>query len=1078
MTERVRRRKSKWDVVEETCDVPGETGQGNVSSAKAGEFIHNEVSQAEWNSSKRSEMDATTTLKINDKSDFLRWQNLSGNKDEMEVEKATANYNDIPKSITACGDYQKDNTSPGRSGRRRKDHSRSPEGGWNRSCRSRSRTPPHGLRCESEGWNERARSGSRVSTPPCNDFAAGKCMKGNQCRFSHDSGGQDGGFLEKIDPIMNTRSANTCYDFLKGYCSRGSSCRYAHQGAPVNNHEVRETTYKRIDVNASSVEDYRPDPRWTQGTIPCKFFASGHCRNGENCRFSHEVLRDDNNQQTNYPQYMVTMDRGFDGKILNEPDNDCRRTWETPKNILGGPTSRDRQSERDECVFTPWSSDEDVTNMGAPELSSHGKSSNTPSMEYNNQNPLHQNRNGQNFYPSNSGSGNTTGFSYQNSQPQNPSGVNSYPSNSHSTSTTNLGFNHQHLQPQHPSGKNIYPPNSESSNTTNMFNHYGSQTQISSSQNIRPPNSESAINTGMGLNHQTSQPQNPSGHNIYPPNSESSTATNMGLNHQISQPQIPSGQKIFPPNSESPTTINMGFNHQTPQPPISSGQNNYPPNLRSVNTTSTGFSRQISQPQIPSGQKVFPPNSESPSTINMGFNHQTLQPPIPSGQNNYPPNLGSVNTIGTGFNRQISQPQNPTGHNIYPPNSISGNTFSNMVPVSVQSFNHSGQSIYPPSNFSGNNMNQPSLQNFSINGQGQNLSGPSSEKLVEVNQNMPQMITVTPATRNTMTSEQVAQITNLSGLLPQLYAAALSSANASGFLPPLLNSGGVVAPVPSPFGQPNQVISSQSQPEPLKINMMATAVNPFQNGIISVETSQTPSNNSLLPFNGEVDGGNISKTESSDTKRLEQVANPEVKEMNEKEVDTIKEQEVSNGDEEIDADGHIDEGSGEKNKDLKGMRMFKSALVEFVKEALKPKWKEGQMGRDTHKTIVKKVVEKVTSTTKESQIPQTQHKIDQYLASCKPRLTKLVQIAYSFHVIRYLSSEEYSIQIRQCSGDETSVLHQIQDPQIEEMVVQQGEQNILAESQDSNLNSNVPQSFKSISSEFFFATTFGLYAWI
>ncbi|KAF6168964.1 hypothetical protein GIB67_038461 [Kingdonia uniflora] len=64
------------------------------------------------------------------------------------------------------------------------------------------------------------------------------------------------------------------------------------------------------------------------------------------------------------------------------------------------------------------------------------------------------------------------------------------------------------------------------------------------------------------------------------------------------------------------------------------------------------------------------------------------------------------------------------------------------------------------------------------------------------------------------------------------------------------------------------------------------------------------------------------------------------------------------------------------------------------------------------------------------------------------------------YLLRDLSSEGSSVQIRQRSGDETPVLHQIQDPQIEEMIVQQGEQNTLAESQDINLNSNVPLSPK------------------
>ncbi|KAK6114998.1 hypothetical protein DH2020_007267 [Rehmannia glutinosa] len=45
---------------------------------------------------------------------------------------------------------------------------------------------------------------------------------------------------------------------------------------------------------------------------------------------------------------------------------------------------------------------------------------------------------------------------------------------------------------------------------------------------------------------------------------------------------------------------------------------------------------------------------------------------------------------------------------------------------------------------------------------------------------------------------------------------------------------------------------------------------------------------------------------------------------------------------------------GGATKDEKGMRLFKNALVEFVKEILKPTWKEGRMSREDHKNVVKK----------------------------------------------------------------------------------------------------------------------------
>lgn len=91
------------------------------------------------------------------------------------------------------------------------------------------------------------------------------------------------------------------------------------------------------------------------------------------------------------------------------------------------------------------------------------------------------------------------------------------------------------------------------------------------------------------------------------------------------------------------------------------------------------------------------------------------------------------------------------------------------------------------------------------------------------------------------------------------------------------------------------------------------------------------------------------------------------------------------------ANGNDGVDDKKKGKDAKGIRAFKFALVEFVKELLKPTWKEGHINKDVYKTIVKKVVDKVTGSLQGGHIPQTQEKIDQYLSFSKSKLTKLVQ---------------------------------------------------------------------------------------
>ncbi|XP_062095753.1 protein FRIGIDA-ESSENTIAL 1 isoform X2 [Humulus lupulus] len=87
--------------------------------------------------------------------------------------------------------------------------------------------------------------------------------------------------------------------------------------------------------------------------------------------------------------------------------------------------------------------------------------------------------------------------------------------------------------------------------------------------------------------------------------------------------------------------------------------------------------------------------------------------------------------------------------------------------------------------------------------------------------------------------------------------------------------------------------------------------------------------------------------------------------------------------------GHSVEGVLER-KESKAQQQFRAALIDFVKELLKPKWSEGNLSKDAHKKIVKKSVEKVLSTLQPEQIPPSVELVKQYLASFRPKLEKLV----------------------------------------------------------------------------------------
>ncbi|EPS64428.1 hypothetical protein M569_10352, partial [Genlisea aurea] len=75
----------------------------------------------------------------------------------------------------------------------------------------------------------------------------------------------------------------------------------------------------------------------------------------------------------------------------------------------------------------------------------------------------------------------------------------------------------------------------------------------------------------------------------------------------------------------------------------------------------------------------------------------------------------------------------------------------------------------------------------------------------------------------------------------------------------------------------------------------------------------------------------------------------------------------------------------------KSLRLFKNSLIDLVKDLLKPTWKEGRMSREVHKTVVKKVVDKITGTIRTDHIPKTQDKVDHYLKHSKTKISKLVQ---------------------------------------------------------------------------------------
>ncbi|KAI8567726.1 hypothetical protein RHMOL_Rhmol02G0143800 [Rhododendron molle] len=87
----------------------------------------------------------------------------------------------------------------------------------------------------------------------------------------------------------------------------------------------------------------------------------------------------------------------------------------------------------------------------------------------------------------------------------------------------------------------------------------------------------------------------------------------------------------------------------------------------------------------------------------------------------------------------------------------------------------------------------------------------------------------------------------------------------------------------------------------------------------------------------------------------------------------------------------IDLKMDEEQKESKALRYFRAALVDFVKELVKPKWREGHLSKDAHKIIVKRAVEKVLNTLQPQQTPSTEESIKQYLSASEQKISKLVE---------------------------------------------------------------------------------------
>ncbi|KAK9097371.1 hypothetical protein Sjap_022868 [Stephania japonica] len=1012
MSERVRRRTSKWDLKDDSEHFPVGTREDSLWTGRAGELIQDAVPSSEWHSSRATGANDPKRAS---------WEPLPRNRGEPRSVNGRFDYNDGLRTGKAWDENQSYCTSmsPGLDGGRERNRSRSPRGGSGRLKRSGSRSPPYSYRGEYEGRNEMSRIESDASTPICKDFAAGRCRRGVHCRFLHhdnnnyevrrQSGSSRGenwrnrhereesfqfdSTEEQAGPSQNEIygrrenpyegnwekhggprkiSAERCNNFLKGKCFRGSSCRYVHDADIADDPGARERGHYRRDRSTSFGHENRREFDKIND-IPCKYFTSGNCFRGTSCKFSHDVIAQDNLEG---------------GKSRDERDHEMdveKRSWHGSKwTDKAGDSSPGIAEGRSTQSILGNNVDKPDSLWGSRKWSDCPvDSDNSP-----------QQTNGNSGRKS---SDNAEGRSFESSK---------WVDEVVKSDVINLSKSRSDFDGERVGNKSENEP---------LGDRKWKQEIIDLELSDSP---QQIIHIDDRVDGTVSD----------------STSSYYRWSHGLGAPN---------PSTGGPSWGDKPVDQDDKRPSQFFGANNGPNigrldlrdhgvllnenNMLSAGTNSETL--QTNQELQFLGSEISLRNERNIPTEGPGEQQHASTVAVKSTSTDADHvQLTSKHGNADGL---CSKNGNVITGSIKQPTEIPffANSLAAKVPLHGQSFSSKTRDeIQPLSSFIMNAIPSPSqtprVQVFDLNEQVDPVRQPSSSphhqtslkeqmiKMKDMNDKKSSEVTSRQEISLSVVSSKLeAPMTNISASLaqifgngqqlPQLYATLNSIP--TGLVPSNANSTGQVVPaVASTFANSNQVVESLKEYDPISDSIdMSKANVKFQpqeyiaNPIEHQEASQPLTSLKLSSSAGAINGVDVSNSgsmetatnnESQATKLLEPVADVTADEPNLDDADA-------------DADAQNDE-EGKRKKDVKGMRMFKFALVESVKEILKPKWKEGQMSKEAHKTIVKKVVDKVTSTFNGAHIPQTQEKIDHYLSYSKPKLMKLVQA----YVEKYLKT--------------------------------------------------------------------------
>ncbi|XP_074308615.1 uncharacterized protein LOC141643376 [Silene latifolia] len=883
----------------------------------------------------------------------------------------------------------------------RQHDSRSPRNGWAQSysrSRSRSRSPSHYLRRDPAG-NDRSRNRSGVSGKVCRDFVTGRCRRGSGCHFLHQDaqpydsrqpldhsppddwesrhrgvGGSRYSPVDTKDYAPRTeKSMHICSDFLKGKCRRGASCRYEHQDLVDDSfkedliddsHRDRDhfqknrDSYSHRNHDRQPVDDVHRDRDRDRDIAPRSRDTYSHRnhdrepadvyekrpiedvhRDRDNSNRSRDTFS--NRDHENRPADDVHRDR--DNALRNRDIYTHRNHDSEPSDMFDkrhvDNSHRDREtSQRSRDTYQ----NHDRGSAGRFEKGPVGDAYRDRDYDhkvknvYRNHDSEPQKRGGtlcKFFASGNCKNGNRCRFIHEVQERLSPQ---------RRSQDDKRGPDHKIESNQVWDG----PSWSEVATMTNIApvrgwgeekNEVKEVTAAKSEDNSRSHDMVNVKETWVmpvsndGFQDEKPQFQWESGDSL----STSRVVEKVSGDMEIS-PMDTKQHPLCSSNSHAPPLSNISFASVQPNP-VSEGfyEKPYP----------IGFQEQTVHIELSTMQNPSHENEKPVVYHGEGINV------IPIPNMNGPPQQGFFQ-VDQNVSIQPNSGLIPfSGHVMSPTLNVPPRQDLFQIDQTINAQPSSGSSLPAPQGLA------QFASETSDGNRMQQLSHNPPSFLNSVATDGPHLVNATTsASLNIVSDEQLVQLSNLSASLAQLLENRQQ-------LPQL--SSATILP-----DMPNHLVSETSKQQ---YDPTSDSVEPNVQKS-SYEVEQITDN-----MVQDKEGDGMMQQEplitSEDDEKVKKIA-----EGNSKEPENKPSEDVP-----VD-----DADDGNKGKDSKAIRPFKFALAEFVKELLKPSWKDGQINKDAYKTIVKKVVDKIIET-QGLQIPHAKEKIDLYLSCSKPKIEKLVQ---------------------------------------------------------------------------------------